>query len=291
MKTPSETFQRMMTIVGRADPLATTHDDVLRYLHASSKTCKPQTLDQYAGQIRLWGERLKLSRAQDPMWPLLRRGFRAQATPRQHANPMTVDIFRQILASTDLEIGLAGTLAFLTGSRLDEVFRYRNEMITIATTSMLSQKMKNLVKNHFFVAISTGRESKSAAADPDDLRFVDIAVLDKRQLAYLKTLQKQGTSTSTIFTRRHQLTAELKKHHMTDHSFKAGTALILTEMVRDELIPQETIPLMLKHKSTVDPIQSVTSGYLGVTGRINMLQSKGTFDAAVHLRRIIFQDI
>ena len=205
---------------------------------------------------------------------------------------MTVEIFRQILASTDLEIGLAGTLAFLTGSRLDEIYRHTRDMYTIVTPTMLSQKLRNLVKQqHFFVAISTGRESKSAAADPDDLRFVDIAVLDKRQLAFLKTRLEYGTSTSPIFSRRHQLTAELKKHYMTDHSFKAGTALILTEMVRDELIPQETIPLMLKHKSTVDPIQSVTSGYLGVTGRINMLQSKGTFDAAVHLRRIIFQDI
>ena len=87
------------------------------------------------------------------------------------------------------------------------------------------------------------------------------------------------------------MTTTLRDFGYTDHSMKGGTALLLSEMIRDDLLPIEILPLMLKHKTNKDPISSTTAGYLNSEARMNILQKKHVFEAAVLLRQRICQDI
>ncbi len=288
----SNTVNRMLTIVGKKTFEEATPDDVVLYLHRSRQTCKPQSLDQYVGQIRALAEKNLFPWAEQAIWPLLRRGLKRLSTPRQHANPMTKEVFHQILRQTDLELGLASTCAFLSGSRLDEIFRLFHTSLVLIPRSNLATRFRELPKNFHFVALMSGKESKTG--NDDDLRFVDIVLLDGNQLQSLKSLMARSAKPNSqehLFTRRHTLTTILNKFNMTDHSFKGGCANILTELIRDEELPEEILPLLLKHKSSVDPIQSCTAGYLSVNGRLNMLQQKKVMDAAVQLRRRIFEDL
>jgi hypothetical protein len=73
--------------------------------------------------------------------------------------------------------------------------------------------------------------------------------------------------------------------------FKGGTACLLSELIRDGELPEQALSMILKHKNNQDPVQSYTAGYLSVTARLNILQNKDIFKAAVLLRRMIFRDI
>ena len=122
--TQAATFDRMMTITGVADPLTVHPNHVLRYLQRSTSTCKPQTLDQYLGHILLCATRMNLHWANDRMWPFIRKGLRLTSTPRKHATPVTPQLFHDILLCLPPHLQLAASLAYLSGSRLDEIFRH-----------------------------------------------------------------------------------------------------------------------------------------------------------------------
>lgn len=286
----TQTVQRMLTITGRRSLEEASPDDVVRYLYQSQRTCLNQTLDQYCGQIRISAERSNLPWADLTIWPMLRRGLKLMSTPRKHANPMTYQIFHQILQEVDLELGLASTLAYLAGTRLDEIFRLHSFMITLVKIQDLAPRFKQTASKFNFFLLSTGKESKTGPTDEDDLRFIDVVLLDRNQTASLMAL-KRAARTNPLFSRRSTLTAALNKHEMGDHSFKGGAANFLTEAIRDEILPATVLPLMLKHKNKTDPIPSVSSGYLSLTGRSNLMQEKKAFDAAVFMRRQLFRDI
>jgi len=286
------TYHRMMIITGVARPDDVSPGEVLRYLLRSTATCKGQTLDQYLGHILQWGTRIRLPWTGDPMWTLLRRGLRLTSTPRVHAQPITVPAFHNLLQILSPQLALAATITFLTGSRVDEVFRHTQKMYHIIPQTDLSQTIINEtahIRGLRFVVISTGKESKCGPQDPEDLRFLDVMALNDEQIRQLHTCLNAVRNDEPVHAHRSTLTSALNRHGYSDHSFKAGTAELLSELIRDDKIPEEIIPMFLKHKSTTDPIQSVTSGYLNIKGRANLLQRKQVFKAAFLVWSKIFR--
>ena len=125
------TFGRMMAIVGKSTPQEITFDDILKYLHRCTTTCLSQSINNYLGQILQLGLKYNMSWANDGVWQLIRRGLRITSTERKHATPMTPTIFHELQRRLDLELGLGSTCAYLGGTRLDEIFRLRADMISI----------------------------------------------------------------------------------------------------------------------------------------------------------------
>lgn len=285
------TYHRMMTLTGCATEEEVRMDHVIRYLHGATSTCKYQTLDTYAGQIRQHAIRSDFPWAQDQIWSLLRRGLRCLSTPRQHAKPMETADFQAILNDLPPDIALAATLAYLAGARVDEVFRIVPKAIVFVPADQLAKKLAAKVQSHIFVTIATGKESKTGPTDDEDLRFLDIVLLDKAQTTTLTHLLRTRSKESSIFVGRDKLTRTLAAHGYTDHSFKGGAANLLSRMIRDEELPEEVLPLILKHKTLTNPIGSTTAGYLSTAAKLNIMQCKGTFTAAILLRREIFHDI
>jgi hypothetical protein len=294
LHTQSNTFHRMMTISGAKHYTEVTPDHILRYLFSATRTCVPQSLNTYLSEIRSWGAKALLPWAEDSMFDFLARGLRATATTKRHAVPMPVDIFQEMLNKDllgDEELKLVAATAYLGGCRLDEVFRYTRSMVT--STMCLAKVYQAIVQQGFiFVAISSGAQSKTGQLDPESLRFVDVLLLSQQQFNTLMTLCKRApTDDSPIFSRRATLTSMLNSRGFTDHSFKGGTACLLSELIRDGELPEQALSMILKHKNNQDPVQSYTAGYLSVTARLNILQNKDIFKAAVLLRRMIFRDI
>lgn len=284
-------FLRMMTTTGVNHPLEVTPDHIIQFLFKSNQTCLPQSLAQYLSQLRSWGEKASLPWASDTIWPLIARGLRAISTPRTHAKPMDIQSFHQITSIVGKELALAASIAFLGGCRLDEVFRFTPRMLT--TDVSLAQKFQYVVNRKMsFVAFTSGSQSKTGNLDPDALRFVDVVLLNSQQLQILLMLTKANPNPATpLFSNRRALTAALNYHGFTDHSFKGGTANLLSVMIRDGDLPETLLPIILKHKNSQEQISSTTAGYLSINARLNILQNKDVFQAAVLLRRAIFQDI
>lgn len=292
MDDQSAVFMRMMNLAQVEHVGQTTADHVLKFLYNSSKTCLPQTTSKYMGHIRGIAARANLSWVADPIWPLLNKGLRVTAPPRKHAQPVSPEILKQIhdALGADHHLKLATTFAVLGGCRLDEVFRFEPDMMTCCVG--LKTKYKQVVERGFrFVMCSSGVASKTGILDPDDLRFVDIILLNDKEHKLWRQLKTDTPRNTPIFQRRAKVTALMNQFGLTDHSYKAGTALMLSELIRDEILPEETLPMILKHKSSVDPISSTTAGYLGLQGRANLLQSKYVFEAAMWLRKRFFHDI
>jgi len=282
LTTQAATYHRMMIITGTSTPSDVTPTEVLRYLLRSTTTCKGQTLDQYVGHILQWATRINLPWTSDPMWPLIRRGLRLTSTPRTHALAITPTVFHELRQLLPLDLSMAATIALLTGSRVDEVFRHTPRMYYLVPPSSLSAQLQREITHQpdlRFYVISTGKESKAGPQDPEDLRFLDVMALNYTQHLMLSDCTTSVGNDTTIFTNRATLTYAMNRLGLTDHSFKSGTAEILSELIRDELLPVETLPLILKHKSTQD-INSVTAGYLNIRGRANLLQRKQVFRAA-----------
>jgi hypothetical protein len=156
----------------------------------------------------------------------------------------------------------------------------------------LNQQLKDLIGHKFvFVLISSGSASKTGAFDPENLRFIDVILLSAVQTSLLRRLCSQCDQQQPIFQERSLVSSTLTKYHLTDHSCKGGTALLLSELCREKKIALDMIPFFLKHKSQQDIITSTTAGYLPIPGRANILQVRGIFNTAVELRRVICQDI
>jgi len=294
----ADTYTRMMTLTGVKTPNDVTANHILQYLHGAQTTCKGRTLCQYLGHILGWGQRLNLEWANSAniqTWELMRRGLRKEdKIPPVHATPMTPDLLMRISERLghDATLQLALQLAFQTGSRMDEIFRITKNMIYVVPRDMLSKELQRVSDSRTmkFVIVETRTDSKTGQTDPDDLRFVDVALCSQAQMTTLLNLMNSRRD-DPLFTARDKLSRLLREHDLSDHSCKAGAALILTSLIKDELLPIEVLPLYLKHKRTVDPIQSVTAGYIHREGRINLLQAKKVFTAAIMMRTIIYRDI
>ena len=286
----AEAAGRMCTIVGKSSMIETTADDVLRYLHGCQRTCLPQSIDQYLSLVRCWGERQHCDWSQLQIWPLIRRGLQLTSTERKHALPMTVPIFKSMLTLADVEMRIVASFAFLAGARLDEIYRLRRTMIRVIEFKHLAKQYQHFLQFRW-ISLHTGKESKTGKSDPDALRFIDVVLFRTMEFEDLRQMMSKSSDDNPIFTKRAAMTQALKKYGMTDHSFKTGAADLMTEFIRDGALPESCLPLMLKHKQQQDAIQSVTSGYLSENARTNLLQTKHMFDAAILMRRKIFQDV
>lgn len=285
-------FSRMMAATGRTTVDEVSSDDVVRFLWETRRTCKPQSLDTYCGAIRVTAERHQLDWANDILWPLLRRGLKRTATERHHAKPLEVEDFQRLCQCLPPDAILALLVATLSGERLDETFRLTKGMISFVTRSGLSPHLRRITPtSHQFVAFSTRMESKMGPTDPESLRFVDILLLSQVEVNHLKTMMSSTSEGTTIFKNRSILTVALQNLGYGDHSCKGGCALLLSRLIRDEHLPPQILPQMLKHKANSEICPSVTAGYLGCEGKLNLLQVNKTFEAAFWLRRVLCNDV
>ena len=153
-------------------------------------------------------------------------------------------------------------------------------MISIVKDQDLAKEFQNL-KGMSFVVLATGSESKTGSQDPEALRFLDVVLLDANQLKSLKILMQRASNSEPIFQRRSVMSKQLVALNMSDHSFKGGCENILSELIRNSMIPETVLPMLLKHKQNIEAIASTTAGYLSKTARVNILQAKQIFRAGV----------
>lgn len=254
----------------------------------SIQTCKSQSVAQYAKVIRMAAERIGLAWAQESIIPLMIKGLKASASPKEGANPMIPAVFHQIKSKLSMINQLALLIAILAGERLDETYRLSPEMVCVLNKQDLAPKYRNL--RHQFVVFDTKADSKTGPTDPDALRFVDVVLLDPSEVRQLRQLMNRTRDGDPLFKDRSEVQRELAKHRLSDHSAKKGCGDILSVFIRDELLPETILPLVLKHSAT-ENVPSVTAGYLSITGKSNILQAKQVFQAAVLLRRAICLDV
>jgi hypothetical protein len=289
----AEGFVRMMRACNISDPRVVTLDDLLRYLWLARATCKYQTLAEYAKSIRLVAERIGLGWATEGFVPMLTRGLRLQAEPPIQAPPITREIFHAMQPQLDENHQMATTIAILGGTRMDEIYNLEEKMISRVQISDVMQHLRQFYPQFCFVALQTKQESKTGKSDPYALRFIDIILLSAQQWQKLSKIMKDAKShfKEKLFGGRQQLITALKQQQMTEHSFKRSVSDMLSVFIRDGLLPETCLPMILKHETKTEVVKSTTAGYMTDFGKLNILQSKMIFDAAVHIRRHVFQDM
>jgi hypothetical protein len=170
---------------------------------------------------------------------------------------------------------------------LDEIFRLTREHVTIVKGSFLTAEIHQLLTTTFsepmtFVVIQPKEQSKSGPTDPDAIRFVDVALLNLKEiLTLIRLMQEEGK----IFRCRASLTKALTSMRYSQHSLKKGASDLLSHLLKQGLIPETILPLVLKHLNSLEQIGSVTVGYLSNAGRINLLIAKKMFHAAIWIRQ------
>jgi hypothetical protein len=188
---------------------------------------------------------------------------------------------------------MATTIAILGGTRMDEIYNLEEKMISRVQISDVMQHLRQFYPQFCFVALQTKQESKTGKSDPYALRFIDIILLSAQQWQKLSKIMKDAKShfKEKLFGGRQQLITALKQQQMTEHSFKRSVSDMLSVFIRDGLLPETCLPMILKHETKTEVVKSTTAGYMTDFGKLNILQSKMIFDAAVHIRRHVFQDM
>jgi len=243
----------------------------------------PQTRSEYLSILCRIAKDLNMTWANDPCIPRYRKGLRATAPNPTQAEALSIEAFRNLREHPNELLRLAATYTFLTGSRLAETFAITPRMVTRANARKALRD--NRIREGFvIIKVETGKMSKSGMTDPTALRFIDVAVLSSEE--YLQLCPRLKHHHQHVFPEqtRTQLIANLKNTPYSGHSFKRGTARILSILHDEGLIQAPTIPFFLKHMNPLDPIPSVTAAYLDKQARVNILRASGVLEAAMQLR-------
>ena len=262
--------------------------------HKSATTCNGRTAAQYLKGLVHYVAKIQRTPISDTaMVPLIVKGLRKGAPPVQHARPLTPESFTNLINKLDLypNLQLASLILMLGGLRVDELFRITPRMIHTVQPMDLQPQLIKLTSAHVFTIIATKEESKTGFTDPEALRFVDVVLLSKYEWKALLDLASEGESNIPIFGNRSQLRKQLTRQGFSDHSFKRGVSDLLSIAVRDSIVPEEVVALVLKHKSETERTPSTTAGYMTSVGRANIMQSKGAFRAAWWLRYMVCKDV
>ena len=275
--------------------LAATHTQeltpecILRFMHISQQTCNARSIAQYGGILRKIAEANGCQWANNKIFQLINRGLRRTAPPTKGARPLNAAYYRIIHAKLHLPEQLALEIAYLTGSRMDEVERLRKNHVQLLTNPQIPKQARltpETASHYTYVFIQTHGQSKTAHVDPEAVRFLDVALLPTKHANQLLHLLSY---THPFFSRSKLMTA-LRSLHLTEHSPKKGCAVTMTEIVLDNNLPESLIPQMLKHKNPTETIGSTTMTYLPTTrAKLNILTHKKVTTAAVLMQQHLLQ--
>lgn len=253
----------------------------------SLKSTKPQTKAEYLKILQQVARMHALSWAQHPFIPRIIKGLREIAPIAKQARPISVQDFRLLYNQLDSITRLAAVYTFITGSRLAETFGITPEMIAFAPAHIFL-KNQSVNAKFYLLRVDTRGLSKTGMTDPAALRFTDVAVMHEQELLFLRKAKPgQPIFSSTV---KQRLLQTLAQYQFTGHSFKRGTARLLTELHQEGSIQEAAIPFFLKHMNPLEQIPSVTAAYLDSGARINILSAKGIFKAALLLRHCALGD-
>jgi len=264
-----------------------TLEMIFDWLRSIENETQPQTRAEYLKNLRRIATDLGMT--WDPICiTRYLAGLLAVAPQPTQAKPMMTSDFRTLKTCLDALTSLSATYTFLTGSRLAETFKILPWMVT-RTNARKATGDHHLREDLVIIKVETGKTSKTGMSDPSAMRFTDIAILSAEEYKTLASRLHQDQPVFPSETKRY-LYQLLRKMDYSGHSFKRGTARVLSTLLEEGRIQERTIPFFLKHADPHETIPSVTAAYLDQQSRVHVMRAQGIFSAAVELRNRIVGD-
>jgi integrase len=273
--------QRIMTRFQLRSPCTILLEHVLRFCE-EGQTSNP-TKAEYLSSLRGVARNLQLPWANDPIVAQTIRALKTLSAGGQGgAFPLSLPTFWILRHEMNPIQALIILMGLMAGMRMDELEKIHRSSISVLPADQEGYKFV------LIVPVLPQFRSKAAKIQPSALRFMDLVLLDDKEVLLLMNTCNRQSGLLMEKKERRIITSKLKGLGLSDHSLKKGAGEILATLAAEGTISAKAVAVILKHSDPATTFSSTTTRYMtSPASKLNLLRASGVTAAITLMRAAI----